>query len=270
MPAAWQLRRGGKSPEDAVAYLREHITRRPDRHEIEQAVAKVYNTPLGRFHRASSLLFTPKKPFPAKDDEQIAKVAGLGLGLVDLWEASPIRLDDDPSVCVWTLKQLFPGDPLLCVGRVDQFDTLRLSEIKAPEKLSHIVPSPMTDKYGLTQDGKISQRTAKNTGPRRFLVYESDGLDKDTQAAVLLHLAELAPLTLAVDSGGKSLHGWFYCQGIRDELVRKLFARICLLGGDPALWNKSQMVRMPGGMRDNGNRQGIIFFNPDTIKDKDL
>jgi hypothetical protein len=270
MRAAWQLRRRGESPEEAVAYLRANITRRPDRHEIEQAVAKVYDTQLGRFHRASTPLFPPKKAFPPSDDKQIDGVAELGFGVADLCEKSPIRLDDDPSVCAWILRELFPGDPLLCVGSAKQFQTLRLSEIKAPEKLSHIVPNPMTDKYGLTQDGKISQRTSKNTGPRRFLVYESDGLNKDTQAAVLLHLAELAPLTLVVDSGGKSLHGWFYCQGSRDELARKLFVKICLLGGDPALWTKSQMVRMPGGLRDNGKRQGIIFFNPDTIKDKDL
>jgi hypothetical protein len=145
-----------------------------------------------------------------------------------------------------------------------------LSEIKAPEKLSHIVPSPMTDKYGLTQDGKRSQRTAKNTGPRRFLVYESDGLDKDTQASILLHLSKQAPLTLVVDSGGKSLHGWFYCQGVSEEQLRRFFAKACLLGADPALWNKSQMVRMPEGMRDNGNRQSVLYFNPKTIPDKNL
>jgi hypothetical protein len=157
------------------------------------------------------------------------------------------------------------------VGNAKQFQTLRLSEIKAPEKLSHIVPNPMTDKYGLTQDGKISQRTAKNTGPRRFLVYESDGLEKDKQAAVLWHLAnQAAPLTLVVSSGGKSLHGWFYCQGVSEEQLRRFFAKACLLGADPALWTKSQMVRMPGGTRDNGNRQAVLYFNPQTITDKNL
>jgi hypothetical protein len=129
----------------------------------------------------------------------------------------------------------------------------------------------MTDKYGLTRDGKISQRTAKNTGPRRFLVYESDGLEKDKQAAVLWHLAnQAAPLTLVVSSGGKSLHGWFYCQGVSEEQLRRFFAKACLLGADPALWTKSQMVRMPGGTRDNGNRQAVLYFNPQTITDKNL
>ena len=48
----------------------------------------------------------------------------------------------------------------------------------------------------------------------------TEGRDvRDLCAALLLHLAEKAPLALAVYSGGKSLHGWFYCSGGRRNNV---------------------------------------------------
>jgi hypothetical protein len=128
----------------------------------------------------------------------------------------------------------------------------------------------MTAKYGLTQDGRRSEHTLDNTGPRRFVVYESDQLDKDTQAAILLHLADRAPLSLVVDSGGKSLHGWFYCHGKTDDELRGFFAKACSLGADPGPWSKSQMVRMPGGTRNNGKHQSILYFNPHTIPEENL
>ena len=83
-----------------------------------------------------------------------------------------------------------------------------------------IVPSPMTARTGRTQEGKVSEHTLENTGPRRFLVIEQDTGTVDEQAAVLLHLAEHAPLALAVHSGSKSIHGWFYCEGKREERLR--------------------------------------------------
>ncbi len=33
------------------------------------------------------------------------------------------------------------------------------------------------------------------------------------------------------------------------------------LGADPATWTRSQFVRLPGGVRDNGKRQPVLFFN---------
>ena len=69
----------------------------------------------------------------------------------------------------------------------------------------------MTARIGRTQDGKESAHALSITGPRRFLVIEQDGGTIDEQSAVLLHLAERAPLAVAVHSGSKSIHGWFYC-----------------------------------------------------------
>ena len=37
------------------------------------------------------------------------------------------------------------------------------------------------------------------------------------------------------------------------------------LGADPATFAPFQMVRMPGGTRQDGNHQEIIYFNPEAI-----
>src|SRR5262249_37868397 len=99
-----------------------------------------------------------------------------------------------------------------------------------------------------------------------FLVIEQDNGSIDEQATILLHLAERAPLTLAVHSGHKSIHGWFFCDGKSEEFLRRFMAYAVTLGADPALWTRSQFARMPDGCRENGKRQTVFFFNPDTIK----
>ena len=123
----------------------------------------------------------------------------------------------------------------------------------------------MTATTGITQEGRESEHTLSNTGPRRFLIVEQDGGGADEQAAVLLHLARRAPLALAVHSGGKSIHGWFFCEGQSEERLRKFMRYAVTLGADPATWTRSQFVRMPGGTRDNGRPQTIYFFNPDIL-----
>jgi hypothetical protein len=129
-----------------------------------------------------------------------------------------------------------------------------------------IVPSPMTARIGRTQEGKESAHTLETTGPRRFLVIEQDNGTIDKQAAVLLHLAERAPLAIAVHSGSKSIHGWFYCAWQPEENLRAFMRYAVSLGADRATWTRSQFVRMPDGRRDNGQRQTVYFFNPEVLK----
>src|SRR5207248_4956761 len=86
-----------------------------------------------------------------------------------------------------------------------------------------IVPNPMTALTGLNQSRQVSRRCLANTGARRFLVVEFDTGTLDEHAALLLHLAERAPLAIVVFSGLKSLHGWFYCAGVAEERVSRFF-----------------------------------------------
>jgi hypothetical protein len=271
MKMAWLCRLNGMTPEAACAEIHSRITRRPDpANEIETAVQKVYATT----ERIVSKTYGPGPGrWPAVNREQIeAIVAAHPACVADLWEESPVRLDGGTAQTAAVLPILFPGDPLLCVGSKFDFFTDPLSTFGANgHTLEQIVPSPMRAKYGTTKDGKRSEHTLEATGPRRFIVIEGDKIDgepipKDTQAAILLHLAERAPLALVVDSAGKSLHGWFFCEGADEDKLRRFFAYAVTLGADAGLWTRSQFARMPDGTRDNGQRQSILFFNPEVIR----
>jgi hypothetical protein len=97
-------------------------------------------------------------------------------------------------------------------------------------------------------------------------VIEQDTGTADEQAAVLLHLASKAPLVLALHSGGKSIHGWFYCNGQPEDHLLKFMRYAVMLGADRATWTRSQFVRMPDAIRNNGKRQTVLFFNPERAK----
>jgi hypothetical protein len=124
----------------------------------------------------------------------------------------------------------------------------------------------MTARFGLTQEGKESAHALSNTGRRWYLVIEQDRGTVDKQAAVLYHLAQQAPLALAVHSGSKSLHGWFYCLGQTEERLRIFMRDAVSLGADIATWTRSQFVRMPGGRREDGEHQVVYFFYPGVVK----
>ena len=209
-----------------------------------------------------------ERPWPAVDAEARASIIASGHLLVDLWEASPRRLEDNASRAEEIIDLLFPGDPLLCCGKsATEFDTKLRSEWRGElPAMSFITPSPMTARRGLTQEGKESAHALSITGPRRFLVVEFDSGTPDEQAAILLHVAKRTPLALAVHSGGKSMHGWFYCARQTETRLRRFMAYAVTLGADPKLWTQSQFARMPDGTRDNGKRQTVYFFNPEVIK----
>ena len=252
--------------QEAVRYLRAGMTRYPSpRNEVEHAVEKIYETILENNGQYNAQFKAPK--WPEQDPIQIREIAASNLGAVDLWERSPIRLGDDlEEQAQRVLPRLFPNNPWVCAGDKCKFFTERLDQfLQSAGGLEQVVPSPMTAKYGKTKDGKQSQHTLDATGPRRFLIVEGDKIEKDIQAAILLKLAEKMPLALVVDSGGKSLHGWFYVDGQNEDKVLSFFRRACVLGADRGLWTRSQFARMPGGMRSNGNRQNILYWNPEAI-----
>jgi len=235
--------------------------------------------------------------WPQRNVEQIEAVVRKGVHLVDLWERSPVRLDES-ATAEKLIDRLFPGNPLLCCGRTSKvFGTGTREEWRGQlSMLSFIVPSPMTAEGGRRKrDGAISPRTSENTGPRRYLVVEcdfsptattngrltplalliqkltSDGISvADVCASVLWRLSELAPLAMVVHSGGKSLHGWFPCAGQPEERLRKFMRYAVSLGADPATWTRCQFVRLPEGLRriETGFsvRQTVFFFNPGVLQ----
>jgi hypothetical protein len=272
MDAAWACRINGMNAGEAHRAIEERMRgkrKQTPANEVEIAVQKVYAIT----ERIVSRHYgpTPGK-WPAANGEQVEAIAASGAGVADLWEQSPVRLEGDAPQTAAVLPILFPGDPLLCVGSKYKFFTDHLSTFAdKAHTIEQVVPSPMLAKRGMTQSGKLSQHSLEATGPRRFIVVEGDKIDgkpipKDTQAAILLHLAERAALALVVDSGGKSLHGWFYCQGADEMKLRRFFSYAVTLGADSGLWTRSQFARMPDGTRNNGKRQPILFFNPEVIR----
>jgi hypothetical protein len=41
--------------------------------------------------------------------------------------------------------------------------------------------------------------------------------------------------------------------------------RAVRLGADSHTWTRCQLVRMPDGIRDNGNRQRVYYFAPSVV-----
>jgi hypothetical protein len=231
--------------------------------EIDEAVR---NSQVSAFQPLSVL----HRPWPALNREQReAVIKKAKFSLVDLWEASPVRFKDNKPHTEEISDALFPGNPLLCCGKTKgDFDTKPRNQWRGElSRQQFIVPSPMVKWRGLTKDGKESAHCLDATGPRRFLVIEQDRGSVDDQSAVMWYLATIAPLVLVVHSGGKSIHGWFCCQGQDEEKILRPFMRVaCLLGADHATWTRSQFVRMPGGLRANGKRQAVYYFRPEVIR----
>jgi len=134
------------------------------------------------------------------------------------------------------------------------------------DRFDHVVPNIPCDEWGFTLDGRESQHSKDLFLHRNHIVVEFDETVpyKDAQASIILWLAEKGwgDLRLVVDSGGKSLHAWFHCGGIEDEALIPGFAQAVRLGADHNLFDKMQFVRLPDGLRDNGNRQQTLYFKP--------
>jgi hypothetical protein len=233
------------------------------------------------------------KPEPKNAQPDIAAIDRIvthGLGLYDLWERSEIRFSDadGPPQTEYIIDSIFPGNPLLCVGKSSsEFSTRRRNVWRGHlSRLPLIVPNPMTKVIGITKAGRPSEHSRDATGLRVWLVCEfdfskfaRDGVTPtewktligswesaeitiaDACSALLWELGKLAPLVLVVSSGGKSLHGWFKVAGATEDQLREFIRTAMRLGACPStLNNPSQFVRIPDGLRDNGARQLVWYF----------
>jgi hypothetical protein len=226
--------------------------------EIERAVARAF---LGEKHPPSSTqrahqIFTPKWPEP-----NLAKRQFYSDITEPVFDVSP-PVDIDAGAVI---DALFPGGGFLCMGREKNAGaTWQREHWRGHEDdCQFIVPNRMTASVGRNGDGEESYRCIENTGPREYLVIESDiGTNKDEHARLLSHLASKARLVMVVDSGGKSLHGWFDCRHAPAHRIARFMQYAIWLGADRHLWVPCQWVRMPGGTRRDGALQHVLYFNP--------
>lgn len=259
----------------------------PDR-EIKDAIKRSVDyawQPKGAAGQPITPTNAPVKPDLAK----IESVVRAGKRMPDLFHESPYWYDEPSPENI--IDQLFPGNPMLCCGlSVQKFNTHPREGWRGMLAAQQfIVPSPMSALRGLTDDGKESAHCKANTGPRKFLVIEFDFQEKDKSgretafapmirslakdeigihdmcAAILFLLSSIKPMTLAVSSGGKSIHGWWLVEGVSDDQVTPFWRYALSLGADPKTWLKSQFVRVPDGVRENGKVQTALYFDPATL-----
>ena len=212
----------------------------------------------------------PASKWPAvKGEARQAVINAAEIGLADLRELSPWRCDEDTDAERY-IDELFPGNPLLCVGlNMACFTTAPRESFRGKlSGLSLVVPSPMAALTGhRKRDGQESAHTLGNTGPRHFLITEFDSGTPDEQVATIWHLRQFAPLALVLSSGGKSLHAWWNAEGIAEDVTGRFMRYAVSLGADPATWTRSQFVRLPQGWRaDKERRQEVFFFDPKNGK----
>lgn len=219
----------------------------PDR-EILEAVKRVYESQGDVPTRRASFVWPGRK-------DNIIKVA--------LEEHDPICDLEEKITAKEALPQLFWADELVCYGpntfTAAVTDPGNLAQFA--EKMQFIVANPMRALTGKTKEGKDSARCQGNVSFRRYLVTEFDGMpDKTDQARLLALLAKIRPLVMVVDSGGKSLHGWFEAEGALEGDCFLFYGMAIMLGADPTRWDVGGWVRMPGGLRDNGKRQSVVYW----------
>ena len=287
-------------PADAVAAdLRATVrgTRPVSDREIADAIRKAYDGAPAVARQWTPRTRTPQPAFDAGRMLRGILARGGGAGEVDLWEASPIRLDWQPERdAAEVLRRLYRPDDFLFIGsRHDGGrESVRtagdwLARFAAGESIpEHIIPNPMTGGAGATKDNKPSFRADSCVAPFRFAVLEFDAVppplrEPGTQAAdwpreaqVQFWAGALAyrwPIALLLDSGGKSIHCWLAvdcadADAWTREVEGELFARFLVpCGVDSTCRNESRLSRMPGHFRGGKNRwQKILYMDPHAGK----
>lgn len=203
--------------------------------------------------------------WPAANPKLIARVLATMAPAFDADRDSGLTAQD-------VLPAIFRPGELVCAGPTTQAALVRPLEATLPDAhfQQFIVVNPMRERSALNQQGQPSPRCLNNTRARRYLVAEFDDvtLTKTQQAQLLTQLTAFVPLVLVVDSGGKSLHGWFRVDRFdaRDQV--RFFYVACLLGADKSRWDASGWLRMPAGLRVVAGvpavHQRILYFNPEA------
>jgi hypothetical protein len=274
------------------------------RNRIQAAGRQV---PKGKFNRQwhGAIKWVAAHPNSSEDQEPETEQAGIdypridsvvksGPGIYDLWEASPLRFEDDLAHTEEIIDYLFPANPWLCVGigKINFWTRHRETLRGHLARTEFIVAQPMKNRFGMTLEGKKSEHSLENTGPRQYYVVEFDFREKDEAgndtewaelvrgwasldisvadacAALLDHFSSFAPLGLVLHSAGKSAHGWFPAEGASFPQIEAFRTEAFALGADRQLFrNKSQFVRIPDGTRSEGaRRQTTYFFDPEIFR----
>jgi hypothetical protein len=175
--------------------------------------------------------------------------------------SSPKTLDNLPCYD-WRLHlQLFKADDVVWIGDVQSSGR--------PENMANFRPvgewlkqseCPGSFTCGSTFKNNSYSRSNENVLNRRFLVIESDTLQRLEMLAVIQWCRLFMRLKAVVDTGGKSLHGWFEYPS--EAALEQLKIILPQLGCDRALFKASQPCRLPGAWREEkGNWQKLLWLD---------
>ena len=176
---------------------------------------------------------------------------------------SPVTVTGNEPEHWKLLLQKFQPDDVVWIG--DKFDSGRTehtTHFKTASEWMTCTAPPAPFICPVAFKSTSYARSNDNVVVRRFLVVESDTLNRDEVGAVFRWLREGCELNLVaiVDTGGKSLHAWFeFEEDLLDDLKRVLPACQC----DPKLFTASQPVRLPGVLRDGvaGKYQKLVYLS---------
>lgn len=269
-------------PDQVVEDIRRHTkpgTRQLGYMEIESAVKKAY--------QEAGSGFTPRpRPKPVVKDGKAALQKIINQGKIsdeaDLWEASPLRLweepKDDPALLLSTLYE--PTD-LVLIGERHDAGILGHTIRTTTEWINHfhnggktapfIIINPLSGipAKKKTGDGE-TYRGDGNIAAYKYCLIEFDGLDRESQ--IKFFSAVKLPIRALIDSGNKSIHALVDVQKLATvttaeqwatEIKQNLYDRLLVpLGIDGACSNPARLSRLPGHYRtEKENYQRILWLS---------
>lgn len=264
-------------------------------HEVQQQIQNAYSyagTPPGKDKQQRKTINpTPPRGGDVKLSEFIEQ-AFADFGVEELKREHPNIISRTLSP-VGILRTLFcdvgrkSEESWVCLGRNHKgMRSHKLIELHRREangehfsEFQFVVPNPMTKETGTTLAGRGESWRCRDNAAREedrlFYVVEYDAtpdgapVPKDVQARRLwcLNVCFQNRLVLVVDTGGKSLHGWFFTRGLTQQ-DRELFWKLALAtGADPAGERPEQFFRLPNGTRapktpgEGSKRQEVLYLN---------
>ena len=177
-------------------------------------------------------------------------------------EVSPLLVANrDPEDQFRTWLRLWPADSTVWIGDVySSGQPNHATHFRPVSDWYQIGPAMGNYTCGAAFKPGSYRRSNELIQGKRFLVVESDSLKKDEIGAVFAYMNNRLHYNLhaIIDTGGKSLHGWFDCP--RDKVLEdRLKAALTVFGCDPKLFTYSQPVRVPGAFRE-GKLQRLVWL----------
>lgn len=171
---------------------------------------------------------------------------------------SPVSIPADPLEHWQLFLGLFKAEDIIWVGGTYDSGTTQNSHHFQPAgKWRLFSQAPFQFTCPSTFKAGSFSRSNDNVLVRRYLVVESDTLQKAEILAVFKWLQKHLPLHAIVDTAGKSLHGWFDYP--EENQLAELKIMLPSMGCDPALFKPSQPCRTPGCWRDS-NVQSLVWL----------